>query len=146
MNAVEMLKQDHEVVRRLFQTVKESDQAKRPAIFRKIKAELDVHAHIEENVFYPKLIADGDDELVNLVLEGIEEHRQMRIFLRQIADLKEDSELFAPKLKVLMEVTDHHVKEEEDEMFPLVKKQFDSTELDRLGAKMVAENRRFTEF
>ena len=143
MNAVELLKADHDVVRKLFQDVKESDESKHPPIFEKIKAELDVHAHIEETIFYPKMQADGDKELVDLVLEGIEEHRQMKMFLKQIAALSDDSEQFEPKLKVLMEDTDHHVKEEEDEMFPLVKDQFDSAVLNQLGDKMVAEKENF---
>ena len=143
MNAVELLKEDHDVVRKLFQDVKESDESKHPAIFKKIKAELDVHAHIEETIFYPKLQADGDKELVDIVLEGIEEHRQMKMFLSQLADLTEGSEQFEPKLKVLMEDTDHHVKEEEDKMFPLVKEQFDSSTLNQLGDKMVAEKESF---
>jgi len=143
MNAVELLKEDHDVVRKLFQDVKESDESKHPAIFKKIKTELDVHAHIEEVIFYPKLKEEGDKELVDIVLEGIEEHRQMKMFLRQIADLSDDSEQFEPKLKVLMEDTDHHVKEEEDEMFPLVKDQFHSDVLGRLGEKMAAEKEKF---
>lgn len=143
MNAVELLKADHDVVRKLFQDVKESDESKHPAIFKKIKAELDVHAHIEETIFYPKLQEDGDKELVDIVLEGIEEHRQMKMFLRQLADLTEGSEQFEPKLKVLMEDTDHHVKEEEDKMFPLVKEQFDSNALNQLGHKMEAAKASF---
>lgn len=138
-----MLKADHDLVRKLFQDVKESDESKHPAIFKKIKAELDVHAHIEGVIFCPKLRADGDKELVDIVLEGIEEHRQMKMFLRQIAGLADDSEQFEPKLKVLMEDTDHHVKEEEDEMFPLVKDQFDSDALNRLGDKMATEKENF---
>lgn len=143
MNAVELLKADHDVVRKLFQDVKESEESKHPPIFKKIKAELDVHAHVEEVIFYPKLQEDGDKELVDIVLEGIEEHRQMKMFLRQIAELSDDSEKFEPKLKVLMEDTDHHVKEEEDKMFPLVKKQFDSGVLNTLGDRMVAEKENF---
>ncbi|MEJ7623882.1 MAG: hemerythrin domain-containing protein [Pyrinomonadaceae bacterium] len=143
MNAVELLKADHDVVRKLFQDVKESDESKHPAIFKKIKAELDAHAHIEEVIFYPKLKEEGDKELVDIVLEGIEEHRQIKMFLRQLADLSDDSEQFEPKLKVLMEDTDHHVKEEEDEMFPLVKDQLDSDVLGRMGEKMAAEKEKF---
>lgn len=143
MNAVELLKADHDIVRKLFQDVKESDESKHPSIFKKIKAELDVHAHIEETIFYPKLQEDGDKELVDIVLEGIEEHRQMKMFLRQLADLTDGSEHFEPKLKVLMEDTDHHVKEEEDKMFPLVKEQFDSSALNQLGDKMEAEKANF---
>lgn len=143
MNAVELLKADHDVVRKLFQDVKESEDSKHPSIFKKIKAELDVHAHIEETIFYPKLKEDGDKELADIVLEGIEEHRQMKMFLKQIAALSDDSEQFEPKLKVLMEDTDHHVKEEEDKMFPLVKEQFESDVLNRLGDKMVKEKENF---
>lgn len=143
MNAVELLKADHDVVRKLFQDVKESDDSKHPPIFKKIKAELDAHAHIEETIFYPKLKEEGDKELVDIVLEGIEEHRQMKMFLKQLADLSDDSEQFEPKLKVLMEDTDHHVKEEEDEMFPMVKKQFESDVLNRLGDKMKTEKENF---
>lgn len=143
MNAVELLKDDHDVVRKLFQDVKESDESKHPSIFKKIKAELDVHAHVEETIFYPKLQEGGDKELVDIVLEGIEEHRQMKMFLRQLADLSDGSEQFEPKLKVLMEDTDHHVKEEEDKMFPLVKEQFDSSVLNQLGDKMLAEKEVF---
>ena len=143
MNAVEMLKADHDIVRKLFQDVKESDESKHPAIFKKIKAELDAHAHIEEAIFYPKMKEEGDKDLVDIVLEGIEEHRQMKMFLRQISDLAEGSEQFEPKLKVLMEDTEHHVKEEEDTMFPLVKDQFESDVLNRLGDKMAAEKANF---
>ena len=143
MNAVELLKADHDVVRKLFQDVKESDDSKHPPIFKKIKAELDAHAHVEETIFYPKLKEEGDKELVDIVLEGIEEHRQMKMFLKQLADLSDDSEQFEPKLKVLMEDTDHHVKEEEDEMFPLVREQFESDVLNRLGDKMKTEKENF---
>ena len=67
----------------------------------------------------------------------------MKMFLRQLADLTEGSEQFEPKLKVLMEDTDHHVKEEEDKMFPLVKEQFDSSTLNQLGDKMAAEKQSY---
>lgn len=144
MNAVEILKEDHDRVRKLFQKIKESDEDRHPRIFKQIKEELDVHAVLEESIFYPRLKEDGDQELKDIVLEGIEEHRQMKMFLRQIDGLADDSELFQPKLKVLMEDTEHHVKEEEDEMFPMVKKQFDSAVLNRLGDKMVAERTRLT--
>lgn len=143
MDAVELLKEDHDIVRKLFQEIKESEDSKHPAIFKKIKAELDAHAHIEEAIFYPKLKEEGDKELVDIVIEGIEEHRQIKMFLRQIAELSDDSAQFEPKLKVLMEDTDHHVKEEEDEMFPMVKDQFESDVLIRLGERMAAEKEVF---
>lgn len=143
MNAIELLKADHKVVDALFQKVKATEESEHPPIFEKIKAELDVHAHIEEAVFYPKLIAEGDKELVDLVKEGIEEHHQVKLFLREIPALVQDSEKFEPKLTVLMEDVEHHVMEEEGEMFKMVEEQFDAEVLEELGAEMEAEKAKF---
>lgn len=143
MNAIELLKADHKVVDGLFQKVKATDEEEHPALFEQIKAELDVHAHIEEAVFYPKLIADGDKELADLTREGIEEHHQVKLFLREISALADESEKFEPKLKVLMEDVEHHVMEEEGEMFQMVEEQFDAGVLDELGSQMEEEKKNF---
>lgn len=143
MNAIELLKADHEVVAGLFAEVEKTSEDKHPAIFKKIKAELDAHVHIEEKLFYPKLKADGRKELVDIVLEGIEEHHQVKMFLRELELLADDSAKFEPKLTVLIEDVEHHVEEEEKEMFPLVKKQFDEAVLDELGAEMKKEKAAF---
>lgn len=143
MNAIELLKKDHAVVADLFKNVEATKESEHPAIFVKIKAELDVHAHIEEVIFYPKLKAEGKKELVDIVLEGIEEHHQVKMFLREISSLADESEKFEPKLTVLIEDVEHHVKEEEEEMFPMVEDQFDADVLDELGAAMEAEKAAF---
>jgi hemerythrin superfamily protein len=143
MNAIELLKSDHAVVADLFEEVKATDESEHPAIFAKIRSELDIHAHIEETIFYPKLELHGDKELVDIVLEGIEEHRQIKMFLKELDALADDSEKFEPKLKVLMEDVEHHVEEEEGEMFPLVEDQFHADILDELGAAMEAEKKVF---
>jgi len=67
----------------------------------------------------------------------------MKMFVKELAALTKDAEKFEAKLKVLMEDTRHHVKEEEGEMFPRVRKQFSSDVLDELGAEMEAEKRAF---
>ena len=141
MDAIELLKDDHDKVDRLFQKVKATDEGEHLALFKKIKAELDAHTHIEEKIFYPKL--KEEEELKDIVLEGIEEHRQAKMFLRELANLTEDSEKFEPKLKVLMEDIEHHVMEEEGEMFPKVKKVFDAATLQELGKQMAEEKRSF---
>lgn len=139
MNAIELLKADHKVVADLFEKVKASKESEHPAIFAEIKAELDVHAHIEETIFYPKLKAEGNKELVDIVLEGIEEHGQIKKFLKELDAISNESEKFEPKLKVLIEDTEHHVKEEEGEMFPLVEAQFDDAFIEDLGTQMEKE-------
>jgi iron-sulfur cluster repair protein YtfE (RIC family) len=143
MNAIELLKEDHDKVDKLFQKVKATPDGDHKDLFEQIKSELDVHTHIEETIFYPKLKEEGDDELKDIVLEGIEEHRQAKMFLKELAALADDSEKFDPKLKVLMEDIEHHVVEEEGEMFKLVEEQFDASVLEELGAEMESEKKKF---
>lgn len=141
MNAIELLKQDHNKVSRLFQKVKGSEEDKHKELFEQIKQELEVHTHIEETIFYPKI--REEKELEDIVLEGIEEHHQAKIFLRELANLTENSEKFEPKLKVLMEDITHHVQEEEGEMFPKVEKIFDAATLEDLGKQMEEEKKSY---
>lgn len=141
MNAIELLKSDHDTVDRLFQKVKATEEGEHKELFKKIKAELDVHTHIEEKIFYPRL--KQEEELEDITLEGIEEHHQAKMFLRELASLSEDSEKFEPKLKVLMEDITHHVQEEEGKMFPTVEKVINNAELEELGKLMEAEKKNF---
>ena len=143
MNALELLKSDHDKVSELFEEFKANEDGDNTQLFTEIKAELEVHAHIEESIFYPRMQAEGDEELQNIVLEAIEEHRQMKMFLNELSDLSDDSEKFNPKLKVLVEDTEHHVEEEEGEMFPLIEDQFDVQDLEEIGAELEAEKRKF---
>ena len=141
MNAIELLKQDHDKVDRLFQKVKGSEEDKHKELFEQIKQELEVHTHIEETIFYPKM--QEEEELKDIVLEGIEEHHQAKMFLRELSNLSDDSEKFEPKLKVLMEDVEHHVQEEEGQMFPKIEKIFDEATLEDLGKQMEEEKKSF---
>ena len=143
MNALELLKQDHDKVDKLFQKVEATEESEHTALFEQIKAELEMHTHIEETIFYPKLKEEGDEELKKIKLEGIEEHHQAKMFLRELSSLAEDSQKFEPKLKVLMEDVKHHVQEEEGQMFPMIEKQFDAAVLEELGAQLEAEKSKF---
>lgn len=141
MNAIELLKQDHDKVDRLFQKVKATEEEKHKELFEQIKQELEVHTHIEETIFYPKI--KEEKELEDIVLEGIEEHHQVKMFLRELSNLAGDSEKFEPKLTVLIEDVAHHVMEEEGEMFPKIEKIFDAATLEDLGKKMEEEKKSF---
>jgi hemerythrin superfamily protein len=141
MNAIELLKADHDKVSRLFQKVKATGENEHKELFEQIMEELEVHTHIEETIFYPKM--KDEKELEDLVLEGIEEHHQVKMFLRELAALTETSEKFEPKLQVLMEDVTHHVQEEEGEMFPMIEELFDEAALAELGAEMEAEKQSF---
>ena len=108
MNAIELLKEDHKRVDKLFQQVKANEDGDNTGVFKEIKSELETHTHIEETIFYPFLLENGDEELQKITREGIEEHRQVKMFLNELDSLVADSEKFAPKLKVLMEDVEHH--------------------------------------
>ncbi len=143
MNAIDLLKEDHDRVDKLFQKVKATPEGDHRDLFEQIKEELEVHTHIEEAIFYPQLKEKGDEELKKIVLEGIEEHHQVKIFLRELDSLVEDSEKFDPKLKVVMENVTHHVQEEEGEMFQMVKEQFSEHDLQQMGTEMEKEKAKF---
>ena len=143
MIATDLLKEDHRRVDRLFKKVKDTPKGEHPALFKQIKAELDVHAHIEEVVFYPPLEAKGDKELKDITREGIEEHRQAKMFLKEIDGMSAGHKQFEAKLKVLMEDIEHHVKEEEDEMFPMVEDQFSTAAQEKMAADLKKEKAKF---
>ena len=78
MNAVELLKADHDTVEELFAKFKENEDGRHGALLKKIKGELDTHTHIEETIFYPKLLKGGNKELKTIVREGIESSARPR--------------------------------------------------------------------
>ncbi len=143
MNAIEILKLDHRVVDALFQQAMDMQPSRRGPVYKKISNELAAHAHIEEAIFYPRLLKEGDKDLKKIVLEGIEEHTQIHMFHDQLDTMKPAEERFEPKLTVLQEDIRHHVKEEENEMFDMVEKQFSSDALERMGEEMEAERKKF---
>ena len=136
MNALELLKEDHDRVDKLFQKVEATEEKEHMVLFEQIMAELEVHTQIEESIFYPQIKEKGDEELKKLVAEGVEEHRQAKMFLRELDALQSEGERFEAKLKVLMEDIKHHVQEEEGEMFPMIKEQFDESSLQELGKQL----------
>jgi hemerythrin-like domain-containing protein len=89
------------------------------------------------------LLSVGNDELRSITREALEEHRQVKTLLEELEALTSDRPAFDAKLKVLVEDVEHHVEEEEGEMFPLVEDQLDDDTLLRLGTLMQAEKQRF---
>ena len=136
MDALELLKQDHQTVKELFEHAEGiEDRKEQKKVFRQIKTELDTHARIEETIFYPAM--EKHEELKDMVLEAIEEHKQVKTLLREIDDLVKDSEKFEPKLTVLKENVEHHGEEEEEgKMFPKVREIVDRETLEKLGQEL----------
>jgi hemerythrin superfamily protein len=138
MDALELLHEDHAKVKELFEEAEGAeDQKEKERIFDDINSELETHARIEETVFYPAM--QEHEELKEMVLESIEEHRQVKLLLKEIDNLKSDSEKFEPKLKVLMENVKHHAEEEEEgKMFPKIRELCSQADLDQLGDELEA--------
>ena len=138
MNALELLKQDHEEVKELFEQAEGTDDSKEQRnIFKQIKKALESHARIEEGIFYPAM--ENHAHLKDLVLESYEEHKQIKILLKEMDDLVTGSEKFEPKLRVLQEIVEHHAEEEEEgNMFPQVRELVDDAALEELGRKLEA--------
>ena len=122
MDALELLKQDHQKVKQLFeqcQTAKDKKQQKQ--IFKEIKTELETHTRLEETIFYPTI--EEYEELKDMVLESLEEHKQVKAVLREMSRLSPSSERFKPKFKVLKDDVEHHAEEEEEgKMFPKIRR------------------------
>jgi iron-sulfur cluster repair protein YtfE (RIC family) len=137
MNALELLKADHEKVQELFKKAESANPERQKQLFEEIKKELETHTHIEETVFYPAV--KEADELKDMVLESLEEHKQVKTLLREMENLTSDSEKFEPKLKVLRENVEHHaVEEEEEKMFPKIRTIMNAEKLERLGQELEA--------
>ncbi len=145
MNAIDILKEDHRVVEELFQKAEEAGPKEQATIFKDIRNELETHAHVEEKIFYPALKRAGDKESKDIVLEGIEEHHHMKMSLAEIAKTRPSNERFSPKLKVMIEMVRHHVKEEEGMggMFSKAKEYFDAEQLERLGKRIENEKAKY---
>lgn len=142
MNAIQLLKEDHTKVKTLFNQFEATDSdSEKEKIYEKFKKEIEVHTHIEETIFYPAL--KEKKELEDITLEGIEEHHVVDVLFREIDNLVGDSEKFEPKAKVLIENVEHHIQEEEGEMFPKVTENFTEQELEEMGTKMEEEKKSF---
>ncbi len=134
MNAITMLIQQHEKVKSLFaQYEKAKSASRKKELFEEIADDLAVHTTIEEKVFYPAAYASATEETLH---EAVQEHLSVK---RLIVDLMEatpgDAE-FDAKMKVMQEQVEHHVQEEEGELFPKVEKQLDEVNLEQLGGRM----------
>lgn len=134
-DAIALLKADHSAVSGLFADFEKTTSArKKKAIVTEICNELSAHAQIEEEIFYPAVKAALKDKL--LVPEATVEHASVKDLIAQIEGVEPDGEIYDAKVKVLSEYVKHHVKEEQNEMFPKAKAT--SLDMKELGGRMAA--------
>jgi hemerythrin superfamily protein len=134
VNAIDLLTQQHEEVKGLFKKYEEATSAdQRRKLFEQIADDLAVHTSIEEKHFYP---ATKSARTQDLLQEAVEEHLQAKRIIADLLEMEIDDARFDAKMTVLREEVDHHVEEEEGELFPRVKRLLSSDELEDLGMVM----------
>jgi hemerythrin superfamily protein len=140
-DAVELIKSDHRKVEQLFREFEEAgDRAykTKQELVGQILEELEVHATIEEEIYYPAVEARARKDGKELIAEAVEEHHVVKILLGELGSMSSEDEAFDAKVTVLMENVRHHVEEEESELLPQSEKILGTDELTRLGEQMAA--------
>jgi hypothetical protein len=141
ISAIEVLMEDHAYVKQAYRTFQKMDHADRDALRTLVKqVALKVHTRIEEEIFYPavrKALKDAD-----LMNEAEIEHDSAKTLIRQLERMKPGDPRYVAAFTVLCEYVEHHVKEEEDEMFPKVRRA--GLNLKALGAKLMQRKIRYS--
>jgi hemerythrin superfamily protein len=138
MKATDLLKKQHQQVKGLFRKVEKTDDAgTRRELLEEIAHELKAHTRLEEEIFYPAVRGLGGKKAEEMVLEALEEHHVVDLVVAELPRVDPEAERFEAKMTVLREMVEHHIEEEETEMFKLAQKLRD--ELDELGERMEAE-------
>ena len=142
MNAIDLLKADHERVKSILTQLSESTERgikKRTELLAKLEMEITIHTRLEEEVLYPAYKKAGGKEQEIMYYEAKEEHRTVDSLV--LPDLKvtdPSTPEFSGRVKVVKELLEHHIEEEETEMFPEARKLLGKAELEELGAQMEA--------
>ncbi len=139
MNALDILKKDHDKVKELFSEYDtlSGDGPKRSEVARTALRELELHSRVEEDVFYPAMRARTGRDGKDLVKNSLNEHHEMDDLIRELKNIDPSDPDFDDKFQELMENAEEHFEEEEMEMFP--KAQILGKELDRLGTEIQEE-------
>jgi hemerythrin-like domain-containing protein len=139
MDAMSLLKEDHRKVKKILaelESTTERGTKTREELFTKVKQELVIHEAIEEEIFYPAL--KEHPKTKEIALEGYEEHHVVDTVMAEIEGVAYDDEKWGAKFTVMKENLEHHIEEEEGEMFKQAKQVFDQDELTQLGESMKA--------
>ena len=134
MEATKLLKKQHEEVKDLFEQFEAAEKdSEKQELFDRIADDFAAHGEIEEKIFYPAVYVG---QLKDKLQEAVEEHLVAKRVAADLLQMEPSDEQFDAKMKVLTELIEHHVEEEEGELFPLVHQSFAREELDALGEQM----------
>jgi hemerythrin-like domain-containing protein len=139
VKATELLKRQHKEVKGLFKDVQKTESAReRRQLMEQITQMLKAHTEIEEKIFYPAVREIGSGKAEEIVDESFEEHHVVDLVLEELPDVDPEDERFEAKMTVLSELVNHHVEEEEGEMFPMAERKLGAERLGELGEEMEA--------
>ena len=139
MDAISLLKADHDKVKGILAELEPTTERAvktRAELFARLKSELTVHEIIEEEIFYPTL--KQHPKAKEIVLEGYEEHNVVDTLMGELEGMSVEDETWGAKASVMIENIEHHIEEEEGEMFQKARQVFDRDELEQLGKAMEA--------
>ena len=137
MDALKLMHEDHKKLKDLLEKAEESrGESSREHLLATIRTELVPHERMEEEIFYPAL--KSHPKARDIVMEGYQEHHVADVILDELNDTPADTEVWKAKMKVFKESLEHHIKEEEGEMFRKARSVFEHEELEQLGERMEA--------
>ncbi|HPL62227.1 MAG: hemerythrin domain-containing protein [Syntrophales bacterium] len=140
MDIFQILKKEHDQVKSLMNQMLSKKESKADDLMRQIHKELSVHMQGEEKLFYPML--EEDDSSREKALEGYEEHHVAKGVLKELQKMNHADERWMAKVSVLKEIVEHHVEEEEKELFKAAKGVFEKEEVKEIGKKYLEEKER----
>ncbi|HSE99125.1 MAG TPA: hemerythrin domain-containing protein [Blastocatellia bacterium] len=138
MNVLEFLKQDHQEAMSMMNQIESANTGGKQAktdLFNQLKSALTLHTRMEEQIFYPEL--ENHQETRDLIREAYSEHQEVDELLAEISALSPISGDFSDKLAELRDSVEHHVDEEENQLFPKVRQIIDQNQLDEMGRRMM---------
>lgn len=137
MNAIELLKQDHKEAMGMIdelQTADKGNTASTKQLFTQLKDALTLHTQMEEQVFYPAL--ENHEETADMIQEAYSEHQDVDDLLAEMATMQAGNDDFMDRLTELRDSIEHHVGEEETEMFPKAERVLGDSRLQEMGRQM----------
>jgi hemerythrin superfamily protein len=135
MKATDLLKKQHKDVKGLFKKIEKTENGReRRQLMEQIGQQLELHTRLEEEIFYPA-VREVSRKAAEMVDEAFEEHHVVDLVLKELPSVNPEDERFQAKMTVLMELVQHHVEEEESEMFKLAEK-LGKERLSELGEEM----------
>ena len=146
MDALQLLKEDHEKVKRMLDELDattERAEKTRTETFERLKRDLTIHETIEEEILYPAL--EEFAKTKDITLEAFEEHHVVDLIVAELVATPVSDETWGAKLTVMKENLEHHIEEEEDEMFKQARQVMDHDELVELGDRMDARKKQLSE-